>query len=89
MNETTPAEIARALRRQWERNAGPVPPDAEHLMTKLLKRALVDGIKQGVAMYAWWKDGEQYVGTCGKTLRQALADIDADSQECGGDGWEC
>lgn len=26
-------------------------------------------------MYAWWKDGVQYVGTTGKTLAKALEEI--------------
>lgn len=30
------------------------------------------GYKAGLKAYAWWKDGVQYVGTCGKTLKQAL-----------------
>lgn len=34
-----------------------------------------DGIKHGISMYAWWKDGVQYVGTTGKTLKQANTEI--------------
>ena len=26
----------------------------------------------GLKAYAWWKDGVQYVGTCGTTLAEAL-----------------
>jgi len=33
------------------------------------------GFKAGLKLYAWWKDGVQYVGTCGKTLKQALKEI--------------
>ena len=36
------------------------------------KRAYSRGYEEGVRAYAWWKDGVQYVGTCGKTLEQAL-----------------
>jgi hypothetical protein len=32
-----------------------------------------DGVRTGLAAYAWWKDGVQYVGTCGTTLKDALA----------------
>ena len=35
------------------------------------------GLKEGLKMYAWWKDGTQWVGTCGSTLKQAIRDIDA------------
>ena len=29
----------------------------------------------GVELFAWWKDGEQYVGTTGTTLKQAKLEI--------------
>jgi len=38
--------------------------------------AYITGLKDGVTKYAWWKDGTQYVGTCGRTLKEALSDID-------------
>ena len=31
----------------------------------------VQGIIDGLAAYAWWKDGTQYVGTTGTTLAAA------------------
>lgn len=34
-----------------------------------------DGVIEGVAKFAHWKDGVQYVGTCGKTLREAIQEI--------------
>ena len=40
-----------------------------------------DGIVEGVRMYAWWKDGEQFVGTCGKTLKKAIEEIEAERKE--------
>jgi len=39
-------------------------------------RAYYKGLREGLELYAYWKDGTQYVGTTGKTLQQALADID-------------
>ena len=30
------------------------------------------GVREGITMYAWWKDGVQYVGTTVTTLKQAL-----------------
>ncbi len=30
------------------------------------------GFIAGITLFAWWKDGEQYVGTCGKTLSSAI-----------------
>jgi hypothetical protein len=32
------------------------------------------GYQAGLKAYAWWKDGQQNVGTCGRTLKQALAE---------------
>ena len=40
-----------------------------------------NGMIEGVRMYAWWKDGVQYVGTTGRTLNQAIGNIEADRDE--------
>ena len=40
-----------------------------------------DGVKEGVWKYAWMKDGVYYVGTTGKTLKEAIADIDAEKKK--------
>jgi hypothetical protein len=31
-----------------------------------------EGYQDGMSAYAWWKDGEQHVGTSGRTLKQAM-----------------
>lgn len=36
----------------------------------------IAGYKAALRTYAWWKEGVQYVGTCGRTLKQALTDIE-------------
>jgi hypothetical protein len=41
-----------------------------------LQEAYVAGLCDGIRAYAWWKDGTAYVGTTGKTLREALADAE-------------
>lgn len=38
--------------------------------------AFYDGVKEGIWKYAYYKDGVQYVGTTGKTLKEAWAEID-------------
>ena len=38
-----------------------------------------EGKKEGIRLFAWWKDGIQYVGTCGTTLEKALKEIDDES----------
>jgi hypothetical protein len=40
-----------------------------------------DGIIEGLTRYAHWKDGVQYVGTCGRTLKQALADVEMERKK--------
>ena len=45
-------------------------------MSKETIKAYYDGVKEGVYRYAWWKDGSQYVGTTGTTLKRALEEIE-------------
>ena len=47
---------------------------------KLLNKAYYNGIREGIEQYAHWKDGVQYVGTCGTTLKDALARIDSEER---------
>jgi len=37
-----------------------------------IREALITGYIEGLKAYAWWKDGVQYVGTCGTTLEAAI-----------------
>lgn len=34
------------------------------------------GIYEGIKAFAWWKDGIQYVGSTGKTLKETLEEIE-------------
>lgn len=43
-----------------------------------LNKSYYNGVREGITQYAWWRDGVQYVGTCGETLAQALKNIDAE-----------
>jgi hypothetical protein len=31
-----------------------------------------EGMRSGIILYAWWKNGKQFVGTGKKTLNQAI-----------------
>ena len=62
-------------------------------MSKVLQRAWLNGFIAGLAEYAWWKDGTQYVGSCGTTLTEAIeravreyAVIDDDAAKAAGGG---
>jgi hypothetical protein len=46
------------------------------LFVDALNRQRREGIIEGLTRFAWWKDGCQYVGTCGTTLAQAIDDLD-------------
>lgn len=59
-----------------------LPAETAILRTPQLLAAVGDcdwikGFKAALRSYAWWKDGVQYVGSCGTTLEQALAEVDA------------
>lgn len=45
-----------------------------------LTKAYYNGIREGIEQYAHWKDGEQFVGTCGTTLKTALKRIDEEEK---------
>ena len=47
---------------------------------KQLTKAYYNGIREGIEQYAHWKDGVQYVGTCGTTLKKALERIDSEEK---------
>ena len=40
--------------------------------------AYYEGVKNGLWRHAWWKDGVQYVGNMGTTLKEAEAKVDAE-----------
>ncbi len=53
----------------------------EEITQKDTIRAFYNGFRYGLRLYAWWgNDGEQHVGTCGRTLKQALDDIDKEER---------
>jgi len=43
----------------------------KELKMEMLRR-YKHGHDDGLRAFAWWKDGVQYVGTCGTTLKEAL-----------------
>lgn len=56
-------------------DAGPAPHE------ELVNEAYFKGIREGLWRYAWYKDGVQYVGTCGTTLKQAQAKVDQEEKD--------
>lgn len=45
-------------------------------IASLVTRDMRAGVEEGIRRYAWWKDGVQYVGTCGTTLKDALKAVE-------------
>lgn len=50
-------------------------PEQDQYLQLAQTRAYYQGLREGIEMYAHWRDGVQYVGTTGKTLKVALAGI--------------
>ncbi len=49
----------------------------EHHMNQIGDPKFVEGIKAGIHLYAWMKDGVLYVGTTGRTCQEAIAEVEA------------
>lgn len=56
-------------------------PEQEQYMQLQMTRAYHEGMRDGVHMYAHWRDGVQYVGTTGRTLQEALDSINLCEEE--------
>jgi hypothetical protein len=51
-------------------------PEQDQYLQVAQTRAYYQGLREGVEKFAWWRDGTQYVGTTGSTLKNVLQDID-------------
>jgi len=48
----------------------------EQEIAKGLQNTYKLGFIDGLRCFAHWKDGVEYVGTCGKTLKEAIAEVE-------------
>lgn len=46
--------------------------------TEEVKAAYLQGYIDGLSAFAHWKDGIEYVGTCGSTLKKAIEHANSD-----------
>lgn len=53
-------------------------PEQDQYMQVQMTRAYYQGVREGIQRYAHWRDGVQYVGTTGRTLKQACQAVDQD-----------
>ena len=51
-------------------------PSAERVAKAQAEISFKAGMKQGIWLFAWWKDGVQYVGTSGRTLAEAYKELE-------------
>lgn len=56
-------------------------PEQDQYLQLAQSRAYYQGRREGVSLYAHWRDGVQYVGTTGRTLKEALEYIDQQEAE--------
>lgn len=64
-----------------EHTKDPYDSAVHELLTTQIDIAFPLGVKEGIRLYAWWKDGIQYVGTTGRTLKEALEEIDKNAKD--------
>jgi hypothetical protein len=56
-------------------------PEQDQYLQLAQTRAYHEGLREGVECFAWWRDGVQYVGTTGRTLKEALDAINQQEKE--------
>lgn len=59
----------------WELNFKEKNIFGDDIARAIAMLAYEQGLRDGLAMYAHWKDGQQFVGTAGRTLTEALERI--------------
>ena len=62
----------------WQRSSGTGGWNKAEIKIERLEAAAAEAEERGIQRYAWWQDGVEMVGTCGTTLKDALAAIRAD-----------
>lgn len=55
-------------------------PEQDQFMQLQMTQAYHEGLRDGIHRYAHWRDGTQYVGTTGRTLQQALDEVNQAEQ---------
>ncbi len=56
-------------------------PEQDQYLQLAQARAYFQGKRDGLELYAHWRDGVQYVGTTGCTLQQALNEVNRAEEE--------
>jgi hypothetical protein len=53
----------------------------KELTDERIRLAHLNGVIEGLRMYSWYKDGTQYVGTCGTTLKKAIEEVEKEYRD--------
>jgi predicted heme/steroid binding protein len=56
-------------------------PEQDQYLQLTQTRAYYQGIREGIERYAHWNNGTQYVGTTGRSLREAINSINQEESE--------
>jgi hypothetical protein len=56
-------------------------PEQDQYLQLAQSRAYYKGLREGIKLYAYWQDGVEHVGTTGRRLSEALAEIDQIEQD--------
>lgn len=56
-------------------------PEQDQYLQLAQTKAYFQGLREGIERYAHWRDGVQYVGTTGRALKVALAEIHLEQQD--------
>lgn len=60
------------LSHEQEELMAAMPESKSSMIKSAMQLAYMQGLEDGIRRFAWWKDGIQYVGSCGTKLNEAL-----------------
>ncbi|MCK9463044.1 MAG: hypothetical protein M0R80_25760 [Proteobacteria bacterium] len=67
------------IRADWEMRGQPVKSEKE--WREYCLKQFYAGVREGLTRFAWWKNGQQFVGSCGTTLQTALKELDTEEKK--------
>jgi 7-keto-8-aminopelargonate synthetase-like enzyme len=56
-------------------------PEQDQYLQLAQTKAYYQGLREGIERYAHWRDGVQYVGTTGRRLDVALAEVHQEQED--------
>jgi hypothetical protein len=56
-------------------------PEQDQFLQLAQTKAYFQGLREGIERYAYWRNGRQYVGTNGRSLDAALAEVHQEQED--------